>query len=130
MTTQEKQELMSLLGTLGLLAILVAMSIPLYNGPFFTGTWHQYIFAAGALTMLLAQLFSPYKGSDPKLKRLFRLQTWAVLFFCAAAVLIFIKGTAMQDWIALTLAGAVVRVYTSWAIVARKKKLADINNGK
>lgn len=129
MTTQEKQELLSLLGTVGLLAILIAMSIPLINGPFATTTWNSYLYAAGAAAMLAAQLFSPFKGSDSKLKRLSRLQAWGTLFFCAAAVMIFIKGTAMQDWIALTLAGAVVRVYASWAIYARKKKLTQQENG-
>ena len=104
---------------LGFLMIAGAMVVPLVQGPYYTGEWYKYLYAAGAALMLTGSLFSPYKGKDMRLKRLFRIQSMSSIMFCVAA--------AFRDWIAITLAGAIVRAYTNFAIVARQRKIASDN---
>lgn len=120
-----KEKILYILSMIGFLMIAGSMLVPLIQGPYYAGEWYKYLYAAGAALMLIGALFSPFKGSDMRLKRLFRLQSTSAIMFCVAAVFLFWPSATMRDWIAITLAGAVVRAYTNFAIVARQRKLAS-----
>lgn len=87
----------------------------------------KYIFAVGAVLVLLGRVFNQYKGSNVRLKRLVRIEAWSAVFFCAAAVFMFypphpyILGN-LKHAIAFTLAGAAIQIYTSIMIPIAAKK--------
>lgn len=114
-----------IVSTAGFAMIAAAMAVPLLNGPEYTGTWYFYLYATGAALMVICSLLTPYRGRDKKMKMLRRIQTWSSLLFVAASVLLFWPGSTMRDWIAFTLAGAVLRGYSSIAISNRLRKQAD-----
>ena len=111
----------------GLLLIAVAALLPLFAGGFGVLGTMRWVYAAGALWMLTARLFSPYRGDDLRLRRIVRMRAWSALFFVAAAVLLFVPGTAPRDWLALTMAGAVVQVIASVMI---PRRMAQIKSGR
>lgn len=123
--TDMKEKILYTLSMIGFLMIAGSMIVPLVEGPYYDGSWYKYLYAAGALLMLIGALFSPFKGKDLRLKRLFRLQSISAIMFCVAAFFLFWPGATLRDWIAITLAAAVVRAYTNFAIVARQRKLAS-----
>lgn len=83
---------------------------------------YKYIFSAGALLVVIGRLFMPYKGPSLRIRRLCRLEVWSGLFFCAAAFFMFWKGAGPTDWIAFTLAGAAIQIYTSIMIPRTRNK--------
>lgn len=111
--------------TTGFAMIAAAMAVPMFMGPLYEGTWYHYLYAAGAAVMVIFSLLSPYRGKDMKMKALRRIQSWSSLMFVAASVLLFWPGSTMRDWVAFTLAGAVLRGYSSIAISNRLRKQAD-----
>ena len=106
----------------GFVMIAAAMVVPIANGPDYAGTWFHYLYAAGAVIMLICALLSPYKGSDRRMRSLTRIQNWSALVFAAATVFLFWPGATMRDWVAFTLAGAVLRGYSSLAIANHLRK--------
>lgn len=110
---------------LGLFMVLIATILPFF---LMNSEWAQqaypYIYGAGALILLLARLFSVYPESDMRLRRLHRLEKWTPIIFIAALALLFYNPGTLRDFIAFTMAGAVVQIYTSLAIPAREKKLS------
>ena len=110
---------------MALLLILLATLVPFFMS---TVEWAQasfrYVFAAGAVVLLAVRLFTPYRGTDLKLKRWHRIESWSAVFFCAATVFLFSPGAGLRDWLAFTLAAAVIQIITSIAIPARESKLA------
>ena len=120
-----KERSLYLISTIGFLMIAVAMIIPLVKGINDAGEWYKYLYTAGAVIMFVCSLLTPYRGKDFKLKRLYRIQSWGAIMFCAGAFFLFWPGGTMRDWIAFTLAGAVIRAYSNFAIVARQRKLAS-----
>lgn len=119
-----KERTLYLLSTVGFLMIAAAMVVPLVEGPLYTGQWYKFVYAAGAVVMFVCSLLTPYRGNDFKLKRLYRIQSWGTIMFCAAAFFLFWPDANLRDWIAFTLAGAVIRAYSNFAIVARQRKIA------
>lgn len=109
---------MQILAPIGLLIIAAATLIPIFTGGFELLPVMRWVYGAGALIALVARLFSPYRGTDLRLKRMVRMQAWSALFFVAAAVFLFVPGTAPRDWLALTMAGAVVQIIAS-VMIAR-----------
>lgn len=107
------------IASIGLLVYMVALFLLQWQ-PAEVCRW---IAATGALIVIVARLFSAYKGPDLKLKRLLRIQAWSGIFFCAATVFLFIPDGSLRDFIAFTLAGAVIQIYTSIAIPRSFKKL-------
>lgn len=101
---------------IGLLAIVAATAMPLLH---IGVTVSRYIYAAGALVLIAGRLCQPgvAPGASLRLRRMMRLETWSAIIFIVAAVLLFYPGTAgTRDWIAFTLAGGVIQVYTSLMI--------------
>ena len=109
---------------LGLLLIAAATLIPLFTGGFHNLATLRWLYGAGAAWMLICRLFSPYRGADMRMKRLVRMQSWSALFFVAATFFLFYPGSAPRDWIALTMAGAVVQIIAS-VLIGRQAAKAD-----
>lgn len=112
-----------LMMVVGLLLIVAGVALPFIM---VMGGWHseayKYIYAAGALTLFVSRLFSPYKGDNLRLKRLFRLETWSAVFFCVGAFFMFYPpGNNMRDVLAFTIAAAVIQCYCS-IMINRKAK--------
>ena len=108
----------------GLLLVLAATVVPFFLGDRqWAADSYPYVYSAGALMLLLIRLFTPYRGSDARLKRLHRIESWSAVFYCAAAFLLFYTHE-MRDWLAFTLAGAAIQIITSIAIPMREAKLA------
>lgn len=113
--------------TCGFLMIAAAMVVPIIKGPYYEGTWYHYLYAAGAAIMLICSILSPYKGSDRRLRSLNRIQNWSSIIFAAATFFLFWPGATMRDWVAFTLAGAVLRGYSSIAIANHLRKQQSDN---
>ena len=108
-----------ILATAGLLAVAIATLLPILNvlvAQGAAGTWWKYLYAAGALCFLVAKLVTPYRGEHPRIKRLYRIESWSAIFFCVAAFFLFYNGTVSRDSWAFTLAGGVLLVFTTIAI--------------
>lgn len=112
-----------IVGTLGLLAIAIGTLLPILNvnNPGAV-TWWKWIYAAGAALYLVAKFFSPYTGKHPRIKRLYRIESWSAIFFCVAAFFIFYNQGMTRDVWAFTLAGAALLIFTSVAIPRAIKK--------
>ena len=59
-----------------------------------------------------------------RLRRLHRLEVWTGIIFCVGAAFLFFRLETLRDWLAFTIAGAALQIYTSVAIPARESKLA------
>ena len=115
--------LCSLLGSLGLLIVAIAVMFPIINGAFPTSPLYKYIYSAGALICLLASLFNKLpEGTDLRDKRWARIESWSSIFFCVAAFFLWYPGSAPRDWLAFTLAGAVIRIIVFVRTIRRDVK--------
>lgn len=115
---QPQPTLMVIVATVGLLGIAAGTLLPILNVQLGPGavSWWKYVYAGGALCFLIGKLLSPYTGSHPRVKRLFRIEAWSAIFFCVAAFFLFYNGSVTRDSWAFTLAGAVLLVFTTIAI--------------
>ncbi|MCH5221688.1 MAG: hypothetical protein J1F05_05085 [Muribaculaceae bacterium] len=114
---------------MALLLVLFATLVPFFlHGIAWTDPAYRYIYAIGAAALFLVRLFTPYKGPDFRLKRLHRIESWSALFFCVASFFLFYQSAALRDWLAFTLAGAAIQIYTSIAIPLRETKLEHENS--
>ncbi|MDE6802504.1 MAG: hypothetical protein K2J06_07035 [Muribaculaceae bacterium] len=100
---------MIILYTLGLLCIGVATLIPIVHGGF-GFEWFRYLYAAGAVMVVVGRLFSHYTGKHTRMKRLRRMESWSSIIFCVAAFFLFYDKGNNRDWLAFTMAGAAVQV--------------------
>lgn len=104
--------LCSLGGSAGLLLIAVAVMLPLLRGGFDKASAFEWIYVAGAAVCLISTIFTPKLPATEPLgrRRWQRIEGWSSIIFCAAAVLLFVPSTTIRDWLAFTLAGAVIRL--------------------
>ena len=108
--------------TLGLLAVAVGLAIPVMTGGF-DRTVFKYVYAAGAVLTLVARLAAPpYIGTDVRLRRLLRMESWSAVFYIVASFFSFYNHHTYRDWLAFTLAGAVIQIIASVMIALRTKK--------
>ena len=122
MTENRRNHIASnIIAPIGLLLVLAATMAPFF---LMEQQWAQliypYVYSAGALIVLLARIFTS-KGKG-RLRRLRHLEVWIGIIFCVAAVFLFYPGAALRDWLAFTLAGAALQVYTSLAIPSQIAK--------
>ena len=117
-----KQNIMMALITVGLLMIAAGILMPILQGGSIANDTFRYIYAAGAVILLIGRIATRYKGDNQRLKRLYRIETWSSVFFCAAAFFLFYDKTIFRDALAFTLAGGVIQVYTSIMIPRALKK--------
>lgn len=97
--------------SIGLAGVLVGTLLPIIFGGF-ESQWFKYIYTAGAILSLAGRFMTIYKGANTTVRRLSRIEMWSSVFFCVAAFFMF-YSTASRDWIAFTLAGGVLMLYTS-----------------
>lgn len=95
----------------GLLLIMAGLCLPLLRAG---GDIYKYIFCCGAAMTLVGRLFeaSP-AGVSLRVRRLVRMQLWCAILFCVAAFCMFYRGVGPTDWLAFTLAGGALHVYSS-----------------
>lgn len=105
------------LASIGLILFMIALTL---REPLEVYRW---VAVAGAAILLVARIFTRPESDDLKLRRLLRIELWSAIFFCAACVFLFVPGGTLRDFIAFTLAGAAIQIYTSIAIPARLRKL-------
>ena len=73
----------------------------------------KYVYGGGAVMLLIGRIFTSYKGDNVRLKRLYRIEGWSAIFFCVAVFFMFYEGANARDWLAFTLAGGAIQIYTS-----------------
>ncbi len=106
--------------TIGMLLIAAAIVVPIFAG--IAAPVYRWLYAAGALILLIGRVTSRYKGDNLRLRRLYRIETWSALFFCVAAIFLFYPpGNNLRDVLAFTLAGGIIQIYTSIMIPKQQK---------
>ncbi len=124
MTTNKNSKLRTYgnwFATAGLILIFIGTMIMLLK---IESEWWRYIYGAGAITLIAGRLMAPYKGDIFRIKRLSRIEFWAAIFFCVAVFFMFYPGAGATDWLAFTLAGGAIQVYTSIMIpIAESREL-------
>lgn len=109
----------AVLANFGLLAIMVAALFPLLR---LDNSSMRYIYVAGAALLVAGRIVTPKVKDMPlRLRRLIRMEFWTALIFVVGAVFLFLPSAGHTDWLAFTLAGAVLTVYTSIMIPRIKK---------
>ena len=120
-------KIFNILVNTGLIIIAIAVALPFFQGP--DSMLYRYVFTVGAGLLVVGRIFTPYQGNVLRVKRLYRIQTWSAVFFCFAAFFMF-YNLASRDWLAFTLAGAVLQAYASIAIPAAERKAAEKSAAK
>lgn len=121
-STSSRMALCSLGSSLGLLLVAIAVMIPLLHGSFPQSPVYKIIYSAGALVCLLASLFNKTPESLPlREKRWMRIESWSSIFFCTGAFFLWYPGATPRDWLAFTLAGAVIRIIVFARTLFKKK---------
>lgn len=115
--------------TIGMLLVAAGTVMPLLMqncDPQFRDLY-KYIYGAGAAMLLVGRIFTPYKGSNIRLRRLYRIEGWSAIFFCVATFFMFYNsiGTGGNDWLAFTLAGGAIQIYTSIMIPRTIQKASN-----
>ena len=96
--------------TIGMLLIAAGTVMPLLMQE---GDLFQFVYGGGAVILLIGRIFTTYKGTNLRLKRLYRIEAWASIFFCVATFFMFYESAGNRDWLAFTLAGGAIQIYTS-----------------
>ena len=110
--------------TIGMLLVAIGTVMPLFAQDMTNETF-KYVYGVGAVLLLVGRLFSGYKGDNIRLKRLYRIESWSAIFFCVAVFFMFYERAGARDWLAFTLAGGAIQVYTSLMIprtIAKENK--------
>lgn len=112
----------------GLLLIAVGILLPLLGIDIKTARW---IYSAGAILTLFGRLMTPCRETSLRVRRLHRIQSWSAIFFCVGAFFMFYPGAGAADWLAFTMAGAAIVIYTSIMIpLAQRKESASAADKK
>lgn len=98
--------------TIGMLLIAAGTVMPLLMQDT-SNDLFKYVYGGGAVMLIIGRLFTSYKGDNVRLKRLYRIETWSAIFFCVAVFFMFYEGAGARDWLAFTLAGGAIQIYTS-----------------
>lgn len=96
--------------TIGMLLIAAGTVMPLLMQE---GDLFKFVYGGGAVILLIGRIFTTYKGTNLRLKRLYRIEAWASIFFCVATFFMFYESAGNRDWLAFTLAGGAIQIYTS-----------------
>lgn len=134
MNQNQRNQLLLNLSTLSLLLIAVATVYPLVIQPqaFSPGSgivWYKYLYGGGAVLMLVCRLFIRHADKDLRLRRLYRIENWSAIFFCVATFFMFYPEGKPRDWLAFTLAGAAIQIFTSLMIPLRQRKVNKTSGG-
>lgn len=120
--TTSRAAICSLVGSLGLLLIAVGTMIPIIEGGFPQSPWYKLLYTAGAVVCLLASLFNKApEGLSMRDRRWHRIEGWSSIFFCVGAFFMWYPGASSRDWLAFTLAGAVIRIIVFFRSLRKAK---------
>lgn len=103
---------------IGLLFMAVTALLPLL---YIYKSWMRWVFAAGALIVLVGRILGAYNGPNLRIKRLHRILISSGILYCASALMMFISYRP-NDWLGFLLAGIVVQIYASWMIGREEEK--------
>lgn len=107
----------------GLLLIMLGTAMPLLNPD---STAFRYVYTAGAVIATACRFITPgYQGKLLRVKRLARIEIWACIMFCVAAFFMWYPQGRPNDWLAFTLAGGVLIIYTAFMIPRALRKAAE-----
>ncbi|MDR0658858.1 MAG: hypothetical protein LBG18_08015 [Mediterranea sp.] len=81
-----------------------------------------YIYTIGACLFALAQINSPYRGSNKNIKRLRRQQILGALFLVVAGALMFFRHN--NEWVVALSIGSLIQLYTAFRIPQEEKREA------
>lgn len=113
------------LANIGLLLVLTGACMPVARVMEAYGAvvWLKWVYAAGAACCLAGRIFTS-RATVPNVraKRLLRLEMWAAVVFCTGAFFLFWPGAGATDWLAFTLAGAIIQGYVSIALPRALRK--------
>lgn len=128
--TPKTERLMLWIVTAGMFLIVIGTLLPLLSGMtrlsgVIGSNWFRYIYAAGAIITVAGRLFTPYRGDNLRLKRLYRIEAWSGIFFCVGAFFLFYDNASLRDWLAFTLAGGCIQGYASFMIPRIAAKSTD-----
>lgn len=116
----QRNNISALLSMLGLIVILSAAALPFFHLSRQLTAW---IYGAGAAIILIGKFMSTVPPNAPlRLRRLLRMEIWTALIFVAGAVFLFLPQAGGNDWIAFTLAGGLLTIYTSIMIPRESRK--------
>lgn len=120
MTQNKRNTLSGLMVIIGLLLMAATAVIPLLVNHDLNMESFRWIYAAGALIVLVGRFVGIYRGPSLRIKRLHSILVFSALLFCASASVMFIlQGT--NNWLAFLLAGLLVQLYASWMIDREEK---------
>lgn len=110
----------NLLANIGMALVAVATALPLLHLLPFES---KFIYAAGAVITLIGRIsgIDKWKGEDLKTRRLGRLEFWSAIMFCVGAFFLFYPKAGATDWIAFTLAGAVLQIYSFFRLGLKRR---------
>lgn len=94
----------------GLILVAIGLLVPFFIGV--TGIVYKIIFSVGALATLAGRVWEGTGSGSLQIRRLLRIQVWSAIFYCAAAFFLW-YSTDTRDWLAFTLAGAVIQILVS-----------------
>lgn len=107
----------------GLLLIMLGTAMPLLNPD---STAFRYVYAVGAVVATACRIITPgYQGKVLRVKRLARIEIWACVMFCVGAFFMWYPTGRSTDWLAFTLAGGVLIIYTSIMIPRALRRAAE-----
>jgi hypothetical protein len=94
----------------GLVVVCVGVLLPLIFGP--QSVIFKIVFCVGAISTLIGRLLTKYNGKNLRVRRLLHIQVWSAVFYCASGFLMWYSENP-RDWLAFTLAGALIQCYVS-----------------
>lgn len=117
-----KQKIANLLLTIGMLILLVIAVLPLIG---IMQPWFKYVYAIGAILIIIARIIERYHGKNPTLHRLYRIQAISAICYCISAAALFFTMNnfiSEKDWLVFLTAGAVMQIYSSLRIQNEERK--------
>lgn len=103
----------------GLITVAAGCFIPLLTGP--QALAYKIVFSIGAVLVLAGRLLARNNAPGLRSRRLVRMQVWVGLFFCVGAFFLWYSRNP-QDWLAFTLAGALIQCFVSISLPRALKK--------
>ena len=118
MNQEERTRWSNIFVAVGMLLMVVMALMPLLD---INRQWMRWVFAAGAVIVLLARVLAIDNTAPLRIKRLHRILISSGILYCASALMMFLSRGS-NDWIAFLLAGVVAQFYASWMIDRENKK--------
>ena len=100
----------------------IACMLPLIFGP--QNVVFKCVFCFGAVATFIGRFFTKYQGKDFRVKRLVHIQTWSAVFFCVSGFMMWYSADP-RDWLAFTIAGAMIQCYVSIVLPRALKKAGE-----